>query len=395
MARRPQYVPATPEVLEWARNERQMSLREAADALELTTAELTAIEEGQRPPTADVLRAMMRVYGRSESILLLPVPPPPAPQVTDRRSAGRREGAPELGTIRALREGRLVQGLVSELLAEDRELLPRAQIVAATEEDDPEEIARDERRRLRATIELQRSWKAGGPSLTGWRALLQAHGVIVLSKDIPRDDCRGVALTGDGLVPLIIVTTDDSYAGRIFTLFHEYGHLIRRSASYCAVGFQEAEELERWCDRFSAAFLMPRADVERLLTTQRFRSLEPGDWTLSDIERGASWFRVSPFAFARRLSDLGLSTFYRRHLRELWERDRRARRAPRPDQSAGVPSPVAAVREFGTAAGGAILEALHRGLVDRSEFVSATGVRGDQIGDFEKHLAEQRMRESA
>jgi Zn-dependent peptidase ImmA (M78 family) len=193
-----------------------------------------------------------------------------------------------------------------------------------------------------------------------------------------------------------MVTTDDSYAGRIFTMFHEYAHLVRRSASYCAVDSADTESTERWCDHFAAAFLMPRDEMLRLKDERAYRELGPDDWSMNDIERAARAFRVSPFAMARRLRDLGIATFFTRHGDELWQRDQLARRAPRPDQRGGGPaSPLSAVRELGTAAAGAITEGLHRGLVDRTEFVTILGIRGNQLSDFETRLSEQRRRESA
>ena len=394
MVRQLQRIPANPDVLRWARHERQMSEEEAARELGVTAAELEAVENGASL-TTKLFRAMMDAYGRSESVLLLPKAPTGSQPVTDHRSVGRRHAAPDIQTIRALREGRLVQGLLSELLEDDRELLPIPNIADATEADDPEAIADRERERLGATMQMQRSWSPRAEYLRGWRAFLQERGVIVLSKDMPRTDCRGVALTGDDLVPLIIVTTDDSYAGRSFTLFHEYGHLVRRSASYCAVGAEDSEALESWCDSFAATFLLPRSEVLRLVDQPRYRALAADEWEIKDIDRAATNFRVSAFAMAWRLHDLDISTFLTTHRTELWGRDQVARQASRPEQTGGISSPVTAMRELGTAAGGAIVEALHRGLLDRAEVVAAVGIRGDQISDFEAQINEQRQRESA
>ena len=379
MVRQLQRIPANPDVLRWARRERQMSEEEAARELGVTAAELEAVENGASLSTK-LFRAMMDAYGRSESVLLMPKVPTGSQPVTDHRSVGRRRTAPT-SRRSGFAPGRLVQGLLSELLQDDRELLPVPNIADATEADDPEAIADRERERLKATMQMQRSWKPRDESLKGWRAFLQERGIVVLSKDMPRTDCRGVALTGGGLVPLIIVTTDDSYAGRIFTFFHEYGHLVRRSASYCAVGAEGSEALESWCDSFAAAFLLPRSEVQLLVDQPRYRALTADEWEMEDIDRAATYFRVSAFAMAWRLHDLGISVFLATHRSELWGRDQFARRAPRPDQTGGISSPVTAMRELGTAAGGAIVEALHRGLLDRAEVVAAVGIRGDQISD--------------
>ena len=79
----------------------------------------------------------------------------------------------------------------------------------------------------------------------------------------------------------------------------------------------------------------------------RFRALAPDEWQLKDVDRAATYFRVSAFAMAWRLHDLGVTSFLTTHRTELWERDRLARRAPRPDQTGGISSPVTAMRELG------------------------------------------------
>ena len=91
---------------------------------------------------------------------------------------------------------------------------------------------------------------------------------------IGEDACRGFSLW-DSLAPVIAVNTAWNEEARIFTLFHEFGHILTRSSSACVeVGSTRTltgteDPAERWCERFAASLLMPDDDV-RLLVGQRF-----------------------------------------------------------------------------------------------------------------------------
>ena len=394
MARKVQTIPVTGAVLQWAREDREMSLREAARALKISPAELTAIEQGSEV-SAKLFRDMRRVYGRTESVLLLSSRPESGTSAVNRRTVpGLRPHAPSLETIRAIRDGRRIQRVISELVEEDRELVPFFGLSAANEADDPESVAVVQRRLIGVSVDTQHRWKDRPRAFTHWRAIVQGRGILVLNKDMPREDCRGVSLTQGTLTPVVIVTTDDSAAGRIFTLFHEFGHILLRAGSSCVLSPRtDAEATEHWCNRFAAAFLMPAEDVRSLVST-KFGHLTKTEWTLEDVTKAATWFRVSPFAMARRLSDLDQSDYYRRNANELWEADRKNQRFRNTKQESGIPSPVTSVREMGTTVGSAIMDAVQRGLLDRADASGVLGIGSAEVDRFERELTEQRHRET-
>lgn len=125
----------------------------------------------------------------------------------------------------------------------------------------------------------------------------------------------------------IAVNRDDSPTRRRFTLAHEFKHVLESpfmrvlyADRYGRVSQERAEEL---CDYFAACLLMPRMWVKRAWTGAS-----------QDLTELAAYFRVSPAAMARRLSDLGLSEPHpRHHVPESSSIARYFRRAP-----AGAPT---------------------------------------------------------
>jgi Zn-dependent peptidase ImmA (M78 family) len=74
----------------------------------------------------------------------------------------------------------------------------------------------------------------------------------------------------DDYVPLVAVNTHWDPSARIFTLLHEFGHLISRTSSVCEELVESrrkgtGDPIERWCEQFAADVLLPSDDVERFL----------------------------------------------------------------------------------------------------------------------------------
>jgi Zn-dependent peptidase ImmA (M78 family) len=121
--------------------------------------------------------------------------------------------------------------------------------------------------------------------------------------------CRGFSLA-DKNAPAIAVNTAWRTEARIFTLFHEYGHLLTRTESACLeVGFNKGlseidDDTERWCERFSAAVLMPKQAV-----LAAFREANAKESSLPLATSLANRFRVSLRAAVIRLVELQLATW--------------------------------------------------------------------------------------
>jgi Zn-dependent peptidase ImmA (M78 family) len=107
--------------------------------------------------------------------------------------------------------------------------------------------------------------------------------------------------------PLPVIVYAAEAPGRSsFTLMHEFAHLVLRESAISGGGRTKDDstrerKVERWCDRFAAAFLMPRDELEQL----RPKPAKPMP-TISDDVLGAiaRHFNVSQHAMLIRLVDL-------------------------------------------------------------------------------------------
>jgi Zn-dependent peptidase ImmA (M78 family) len=172
---------------------------------------------------------------------------------------------------------------------------------------DPVRIAGEERARLGVTTQQQLQWSSASQALNAWRKVLEGKGVMVLLLSIGSSSSRGFSLWND-YAPLIAANTHWNNQARTFTLFHEYAHLITRTSSSCtghiAHRIRQGEDpIERWCERFAAAFLAPWEDVQRSL-------IETCGWSRGEVVRDlrvlrklANLFRISLRAMTLRLID--------------------------------------------------------------------------------------------
>lgn len=191
----------------------------------------------------------------------------------------------------------------------------------------------------------QASWRDDRAALRSWRSALEDRGVLVFIVELGRDEVRGFS-AWDDRAPLIVANLSGvTPAARSFTIAHELGHLVAREDATCIEPHSEETlevNLERWCERFGAALLMPEAAVHRFVTQHRVMAAAAD---LDTVKAAIRAFRVSARAAALRLIDLGYAkqTLYRDVLRVFVPAS-----SPRPTESFARPSrAVARVREYG------------------------------------------------
>ena len=110
------------------------------------------------------------------------------------------------------------------------------------------------------------------------------------------NEFRGFMLYDD-LAPLIFINTNDSQTGKIFTLIHEYIHILFGEDDI----FLDKDldnKLEREVNSITAEFLMPKSHIETLW--------DEDDKSLNQIEKISKVFNVSKLSLAIRLRELGL-----------------------------------------------------------------------------------------
>jgi Zn-dependent peptidase ImmA (M78 family) len=191
------------------------------------------------------------------------------------------------------------------------------------------------------------------------------------------EEFRGFILP-DEYAPLIFVNGADGKAAQMFTLAHELGHLwLGRGGVFNLIALQPVEdEVEKFCNRIAAEFLIPAAEL-RASWTEAAQTEEP-------FQTLAQRFKVSPVVGARRALDLGLispsdfSEFYRHY-----QEDERRQAASRPSGGDFYATQEARLgRRFGEA----VIRAAREGRLLYREAYQLTGLFGQTFDRFAKGL---------
>jgi Zn-dependent peptidase ImmA (M78 family) len=146
--------------------------------------------------------------------------------------------------------------------------------------------------------------------LNYWANALEETGVLVMSTEggeVDVDEMRAFSLYFDE-VPVIMLNGADAARGRLFSLLHEYVHLLLHTEGLCdtttdARATTADRALEARCNAVAAAILLPK---EAVLASPLVAAHGVGeDWSLSDLIEASKPFGVSAEAFLRRLVTLG------------------------------------------------------------------------------------------
>lgn len=311
------------ELLEWARSDAGFTLEQAAKRIAVRPERLAEWEAGTRWPTITQLRKIAEVYHRPLAVFFLDVPPKAFSAMHDFRrlaGVGPEPESPKLNlqVRRAYQRREVALDLFREL-GEPFPALPFTLKLS----DDPEDAGARIREALRLPLETQFAWKDDREAFNAWRAALEESGVLVFQAiRVEVREMRGFSISETPL-PAIVVNRKDAQRGRIFTLLHEYTHILLGLGGLCdlgevGLGTPEDERIEVFCNRVAAAALLPR---EALLRMDVVRTQPTGTMTWSDeaLQEIATQFNVSVEAVLRRLLTLGRTStkFYQQRREAL------------------------------------------------------------------------------
>jgi Zn-dependent peptidase ImmA (M78 family) len=246
-------------------------------------------------------------------------------------------------------------------------IVPKLNIGSAELKDDPEDVAARERKRFSVSVQEQRSWRGLGEARRRWRQRIEKHGVFTYMIPMPPDELSGFSILHDGLAAICVNDSESTEGAKIFTLFHEYCHLLLRQTGISDEN--NSNRVERFCNEFAASFLIPRNPLLEAIGDIK----TPHEFSDADVKRLATRFRVSNRAAALRLEKTGLAPrgFYERRTGP-WDLPAE----PRPVRSEQSPSLITIrLKRIGRLHAATILRAVERGVMNSFDASQLIGLR--------------------
>jgi transcriptional regulator with XRE-family HTH domain len=252
-----------PELLRWAGETIGLSPERAADRLSVQVDRLLAWESGESAPTVNQLRNAANVYKRPLAVFFFQSPPAnPAPIHDFRRMPGEESDSLSPSVLLEVRRARRRRELALDFASQLAEPVLSFELSTKLNED-ADTAAAKARDRIGVSHGEQSRWQGEYEPLNAWTSALESIGVLVFQTSrVEVADMRGFSLS-ERHFPVIVLNGADSPRARVFTLMHEFVHLMLHESGVCdperASGRQSLNaRVETFCNRVAGAILVLR-----------------------------------------------------------------------------------------------------------------------------------------
>ena len=281
-----------PQVLKWAREEAGFELSEIAEKINISIDEYKIWEtEGENIPFGK-LKTIAGQYKRQLAVFFLPKVPDKISKPIDFRNLLPRQKKLSRNVLMVMRDVTYFRQTALELQGE-KYWASRYSWLSEIEnfKQNNEALADWLREKLNIGIEEQLSWKYDSQAYKSWRQAVEDKlGILIFQFSMPLNEIQGFCYT-DELPYAIVVNSKLSYSSRLFTVFHELGHIVRHHSGMCLIDEVNEKQTEEFnCNSFAGNFLIPE---NYLVATEN----------LSEIQAYAAQFRVSREVYLRQLKE--------------------------------------------------------------------------------------------
>jgi len=320
MERRSLKIKVEPSVLKYARYCSGFDTPEAARKIGIKEERLIFLERNQGEISIAKLEKIANTYKMPLPYFLLDKIPDDVILPGDFRIIYKAEEAgfsPKV--MHAIRKARYVQFVIQELSDETLKYnFGRIRL-----NDDAEKVALYFRSILKVSMKEQSKWPNPSVALRNWKDAIERLNILVLQQSLPQDNIDAFSLADQE--PYIIVLNSSEHENRrIFSLFHEIGHILLHRSGVCTPddlsrNSFEYIRIEKFCNQFAASFLVPyEAFIENPIV-KKLRKIPSGRWRDEDIREISMHFTVSQEVVYRRLATLNIlsESRYRQKREEL------------------------------------------------------------------------------
>lgn len=293
-----------PAVVRWSLESRGWDVAELAEKSNVPESVIMKIQSERSPIEVRQLERISKCIKQPLAVFFLPEPPREPKLINYRRVQGKAPQKLSKETLDKIRISQYWQS-ISRALLEERSASLQPDVKRYSLKHSPESAACDERKHLGfnphgmlfgAKMRPNEFYKA-------LRDRIESRNVFVYQLSMDISDARGIYLT-EQLPATIIVNSSDSYEPKIFTLLHEYAHVLLHTNGYCMSSpelptrtSRESGMVEEWCNAFAGSFLMPKQEfLERASMLE-----EESDDAERVIKKLSAYFVVSRQAVAVRL----------------------------------------------------------------------------------------------
>jgi Zn-dependent peptidase ImmA (M78 family) len=382
------------ELLEWARVTAGFTVEDAAKKAAVDPERVATWEDphGEDRPTMNQLRTLAKSYRQPLSVFYLSKPPRGVPIMHDfRRLPGEvaqvYSPALRLEIMSAYRRRTVALSLLEELGQVAPTFTHRVSLA-----DGPELAGGTARDVLGVNYAQARQWRDDRKAYNGWRRSIEATGVLVFQAvGVGVGEMRGFSIAEDTL-PVIAVNRKDRVHGRIFSLLHEFIHLLLHESGLCdfdegALRPPAESRIEIFCNHAAGAALVPRDELlAEPIVAARGEGRHP--WSDEELTALGRIYGVSREVALRRLLILGRTSqdYYGARHAAFMGQYKREEEEKAPPEKFMRNMPQEAISNYGEAFTNLVVDTYHQDRIPLSDAAQYLGVRAKHISRVERLL---------
>ena len=290
-------------IIRWAREFYNMAPEEAAQAIGVDITRYINWENGTEYPTYAKLKKLSDVFRKPSAVFFFPEPPHLPPIKGDLRTLPDEiVNSFSKNVIIQFEKAKVYQISLQELYGNKESII----IQRNSFPKDVDSLCNFFRAKLEFPVSAQKARNSTKVVFEIFREKFYDHGIYVFKDAFKDNRISGICLNDDHY-PVIVINNSMSFARQIFTLFHELYHLISDTSGaeiirddYYDVLNDQQTNIERACDTFANAFLVPMDDFKQELKKKTIDEYR--------IEELATLYSVSKEAIMYKLYKMGIMT---------------------------------------------------------------------------------------
>lgn len=279
-------VEVEPDILKWAMEPIHDS--EIVKRLNISLQDKEDWLAGRKNPTYAKIKELSSALMIPTAVFFLFEPPSYECVLPDLRTLPDSVGKFNFSTLKSFNDARYYRELAKEMiLTLNKNPSSNIPISASISKDNPKVIAERYRKYFGIDISLQKGFKDERAALNYYRDLINKLNVFVFTMDFPITDARGFAIIEEE-PKVIAISKYDIPQARIFSLFHEFAHIVLGKSGVSLVDNYLLNSIknpiEVWCNKFASELLLPQ-NVIKSLFVDYFSEIDVPEYygAISDI----------------------------------------------------------------------------------------------------------------
>ncbi len=334
-------IEVNPTVFKWLRESAGWTNEDISKRLKTSVEIVKKFELGEDKPTLRQLEELSKAYKRPLAAFLLSKPKEEKPKPKDYRMLPEKVNVFDKKTIVVLRKARSLQEIGRELSI-NINYQTKPKVKKERPSENPEKVAEKYREVFKLTEEKQRKFKTPYEFFNYLRDFLENMNILTFQFSMPVEDARGFVIV-DEFPNIIVVNTKDSIEARLFSLMHEFAHILLGESviDMPDILTTTRNRIESWCNKFSSSFLLPKK-IAKLLFDSKQKVLTDTK-TLNTFSRK---YKVSKAMILFNMLKLGYIT--KTAYENVLKRPRKIKIEKKGKKGGGIPSDKRCLSEVGT-----------------------------------------------